>query len=43
VLKTHVSHLRTKLGFNREGSHLAIENVPGIGYRLRPTEMTVVD
>jgi DNA-binding response OmpR family regulator len=43
VLKTHVSHLRTKLGFNREGAQLAIENVPGIGYRLRPTEVVTVD
>jgi DNA-binding response OmpR family regulator len=43
VLKTHVSHLRTKLGFNRDGGKLAIENVPGIGYRLRPLEAAQAD
>lgn len=36
VLKTHISHIRSKLELDRPDAELAIENVPGIGYRLRP-------
>jgi DNA-binding response OmpR family regulator len=38
ALKTHISHLRAKLALNRTGASMTIESVPGIGYRLRPSE-----
>ena len=34
VLKTHISHLRRKLSAHADGDRIAIENVPGIGYRV---------
>jgi DNA-binding winged helix-turn-helix (wHTH) protein len=34
VLKTHISHLRRKLSAHADGERIAIENVPGIGYRV---------
>jgi DNA-binding response OmpR family regulator len=40
VLKTHISHLRTKLRLNRPDAQLTIENVAGIGYRLRTATLT---
>jgi DNA-binding response OmpR family regulator len=35
VLKTHISHIRCKLELGQPDARLVIENIPGIGYRLR--------
>jgi DNA-binding response OmpR family regulator len=39
VLKTHISHLRAKLGLNAPDARLNIRNVRGLGYRLEETSI----